>query len=550
MLKNDLESLGFLQAAPHYKPTFNFVLKGDVKIGPVSTLILLGKEVDFLSKAYKVRTTKKIKSLISSKKKKTKNKRIKNTYKIEKVRVTTIKKPKIIKVTKKFISHFNEQYRVYQKKVSHRKNVQKKFIRKLIRKHNRKETYSFHRNKNITFLFRPDVKHLYTNKNKSYFFFQKRYIKNQRDLCAKKVSYNAHLTSYVKVPFLFIKPVLKLKKFSKRGHLKLKNTEKFNFSRLKQTNSLFYKYLERMIPLKNFLFSFFNIKGLDSKIIKKKTSRIETFLYELLYPNKVHNNKKKNLTLFLFQSLLWNNFSSKIRKIYVHLVQIKSLFKSKFYYKYRHKYKKALKKITYLYKKALICSLGLRRALRRKRKNKNKYLTLVKIKPYEIKTKFLLSIILNNPQLLLSSNIKNKRIIYKRKKRRYFSLSNALTSVLQTYENIQLYPNYKYNRIKNAINFLYQNQLHSFFQIKNPQEIPNKPKSKMTPRELNRLENHEEAKKDLYERLGNFHKQTLNSVQNLQIMFTQQLNKLPYNIKSYRALLQYPDRKKFYYEIR
>lgn len=129
--------------------------------------------------------------------------------------------------------------------------------------------------------------------------------------------------------------------------------------------------------------------------------------------------KLSNLYFFFMKRIIWNVLTIKIRNIYEKMHKVKSMIGKRKFWRY---FKKLFYLITYQYKIIIIGILGLKKALKRKRRYKARYLTLIPLKIQDIKTKYLLSLLLMPRFLSFYKTAKRKKKLYPTNSQKYYKI--------------------------------------------------------------------------------------------------------------------------------
>lgn len=398
-------------------------------------------------------------------------------------------------------------------------------------------------------------------KRKTFFFTKKKKIvreyKNKTGELSKTELYNKKLkvalyevkknlieNFFIKIPLLYVRPVFIRKLFSNRGRTRKANHSAkeptyFNFSESKKTKRNLLLALHKVRDMKNYIF--FQYKKNKNPLLlatrkllrinKSNTKYQKQFLYKI--SEYYHTFKdRKNLTFIVIKSLFWRQFIINIKKVYLQLLKLKALFGRKYFFKH---FKRIFFKIIRYYKAVLVHCLGLRKALRRKRKQKRRYLTNITFHPRDLKTKFIVSFINLRFNGLF---IKKKPLFHLKKVKTTQNLRKLETIFLkkqqQPKSNIKLIHglvNYIFTLVKEKANKSYKQEYDGFFKnmIKT---LPTK--------EYNALFNDN----------SNFHGKDLGSFKKMEAHLTSKVhNTLSLQVLSYShyltSILSFPRKKKY-----
>lgn len=261
-----------------------------------------------------------------------------------------------------------------------------------------------------TFFFTKKIKIVRKYKNKTNERSKLEIYNNKLKVALYKTKKKLIETLFITTPLRFLRPVILTKIFTNRGRTgRTRKANYFNFSESEKTKKTVINTLYKVRDMKNYIFFQYNINKKPLLLATRKLLRInklnlkynKQFVYKISeYFNRFKD--RRNLTFLVIKSLFWRQFIINIKKVYLQLLKLKALFGRKYFFKH---FKRFFFLIIHYYKTVLVHCLGLRKALRRKRKQKCRYLTNITFHPRDLKTKFIVSFI----------NLKFNYLLIKRK---------------------------------------------------------------------------------------------------------------------------------------
>lgn len=167
-------------------------------------------------------------------------------------------------------------------------------------------------------------------------------------------------------------------------------------------------HLRKETSIKKQYLDIFERKSLKRKKnkINKNMHKIRKTLRKIIYSNKIIKRRRnrttklrkinvtpkryKNKYLRMTRRIVWNMVKIKLKNIKKMLLKVKIfLGKRKFF----RKFKKVYFLLINIFKKVILETIGLRRALKRKKRSKSRYLTIMPFKSKDFKTKFLITVL-------------------------------------------------------------------------------------------------------------------------------------------------------------